>query len=73
MQKLKPMQGKAECKILEFVPKARQRPAMSLGEFIRRNNIHIIRNPNQREPIASLRPFQILEFRRNNQAEQKYK
>jgi hypothetical protein len=71
MQQFNPAPAKNERRILEFAPKPR--PALPFDEFLRKTNANIIRNPNQGEPTASLKPFQILEFRRNDPAEQKYK
>jgi hypothetical protein len=69
MQKLKAISVKKHhSNILEFSPKAKPMPALSLEDFMRKTGARIIGTSSSSEANTSLRHFQILEFRRPEKA-----
>ena len=69
MQDLRILTAKRDPKILEFSSKPKQMPVMTLDEFLslRMTGVRRIRDPDAMPAIP--KPYQILEFRRNEKQE----
>ena len=69
MQKLIPFTAKRSSKVLEFLPKAKPIPTLTLDEFLSKNKGYVIRDPDADYSGGVAQNRNVLEFRAPKQAE----